>query len=87
MEDWSQVIKNCSVESWKEALAAAITHANEEEFPILCEMLGERLNLEENQNLSRNAEFCFICAGNLSKVVSSWMKRNKKISPEYLQVI
>jgi hypothetical protein len=35
-EDWSQVIGACEVDSWKEALAAALTYAKNEEFPALC---------------------------------------------------
>lgn len=35
-EDWSTVINQCSIESWKEALAAAITYSSPEELPILC---------------------------------------------------
>jgi len=35
-EDWSSVINNCDIVSWKEALAAAITHASEEDLPLLC---------------------------------------------------
>lgn len=35
-EDWASVINNCDINSWKEALCAAITHSPEEEFPRLC---------------------------------------------------
>lgn len=35
-EDWSSVINQCDVESWKEALAAALTHSSIEELPLLC---------------------------------------------------
>lgn len=35
-EDWTSVINNCDVNSWKEALAATLTHASETDLPILC---------------------------------------------------
>lgn len=35
-EDWSTVINNCDIESWKEALAAALTHSSSEELASLC---------------------------------------------------
>lgn len=85
-EDWSQVIRNCDIDSWKEALAAAITHTNEQEFPVLCELLGERLENEKRGALANNAQLCYICAGNLSKLISSWMKPDKISSPNSLQV-
>lgn len=85
-EDWTQVIRNCDIDSWKEALAAAITHTNEQEFPILCELLGERLENEKNGALASSAQLCYICAGNLSKLVSSWLKPDKISSPNCLQV-
>lgn len=35
-DDWGAIINNCDIVSWKEALAAALTHASEEDLPILC---------------------------------------------------
>lgn len=35
-EDWGSIINNCDISSWKEALAAALTHASEEDLPGLC---------------------------------------------------
>lgn len=35
-EDWGAIISNCEVGSWKEALAAALTHASDEDLPLLC---------------------------------------------------
>lgn len=35
-EDWSSVVNQCTVDSWKEALAAALTYSSPEELPLLC---------------------------------------------------
>lgn len=35
-EDWSSVVNNCDINSWKAALAGALTHSSEEELPLLC---------------------------------------------------
>lgn len=35
-EDWSSVINNCEISSWKEALVATLTHASESDLPLLC---------------------------------------------------
>lgn len=40
-EDWGNIINNCDVASWKEALAGALTHASDEDLPILCGKLLE----------------------------------------------
>lgn len=49
-------------------------------------MLGERLENDQNEGLSKNAELCYICAGNLSKVVGSWLRRDKTVTADNLQV-
>ncbi|XP_021915542.1 protein transport protein Sec31A isoform X3 [Zootermopsis nevadensis] len=84
-EDWSQVIRACEVESWKEALAAVLTYTRNEEFPALCELLGERLEAEGKGTLSLNAQLCYICAGNLNKLVESWTAAEKIDTPAKLQ--
>ncbi|KAJ9593994.1 hypothetical protein L9F63_014589, partial [Diploptera punctata] len=68
-EDWSQVMKSCEVISWKEALAAALTYTKNDEFPTLCEQLGSRLEAEGKGPLSVNAQLCYICAGNLNRLL------------------
>lgn len=85
-EDWSQVVRNCNIESWREALAAAISHTNDQELSILCEILGERLENEKNGALAQNAQLCYICAGNLGKLVSSWLKPEIGMTPQKMQV-
>lgn len=38
-EDWSTVINNCDINSWKEALVATLTHSTNEDLPKLCGMM------------------------------------------------
>ncbi|KAF7281898.1 hypothetical protein GWI33_004098 [Rhynchophorus ferrugineus] len=73
-EDWGSIINNCEISSWKEALAAALTHASEEDLPILCEQLGSRLEQEssENPKYMQDAQLCYICSGNFDRLVNSW---------------
>jgi len=77
-EDWAPVIENCDLSSWREALAAALTHTNDE-FPYLCESLGARMD-------PKLAQLCFLCGGNLDKLVGAWMAVHRASSPEKLQV-
>lgn len=84
-EDWSQVVGACEVDSWKEALAGVLTYAKNEEFPALCELLGSRLEAEGKGSLSLNAQLCYICAGNLNKLVESWLATERTDTPVKLQ--
>ena len=45
--DWRSVVERCEVTNWREALAAALTHAAFEELPSLCAYLGQRLLAQE----------------------------------------
>ncbi|ENN70527.1 hypothetical protein HUJ04_007968 [Dendroctonus ponderosae] len=73
-EDWGAIINNCDIASWKEALAAALTHASEEDLPILCEQLGSRLEAESKTNakFAQDAQLCYICSGSFERLVASW---------------
>ncbi len=76
-EDWSGVVTQCTIDSWKECLVAILTHSREQ-MPTLCEQLGERLLREggSNQENIQNAILCYICAGNIEKLVEIWPKPN-----------
>lgn len=77
MSDWSGVLSQCTIDSWKEALVAALTH-NPAQSPILCERLGERLQVESNgeQTNLKNSILCYICAGNIERIIDAWMTIN-----------
>lgn len=44
---------------------------------LAAEKLGERLEKEGDSELSRNAILCYICAGNIEKLIQSWINLNK----------
>uniref|UniRef100_A0A0A1X6V3 Protein transport protein Sec31A n=1 Tax=Zeugodacus cucurbitae TaxID=28588 RepID=A0A0A1X6V3_ZEUCU len=71
--DWLDFINRCTVDSWKEALVAALKHSDRKVVDI-CERLGDRLLEERAQNIDfiRNAMLCYVCAGSIDKLVSAW---------------
>lgn len=78
-EDWSSVISQCTIDSWKEALVATLTHCRES-VPVLCERLGERLQQDGGGNSNTNnvsviqsAILCYICAGNVERLAETWL--------------
>ncbi|XP_065286810.1 protein transport protein Sec31A isoform X2 [Dermacentor albipictus] len=83
--NWVNVVENCEINCWKEALAAVLTYAKPEDFAVLCESLGNRLE-NENTALVPYAMLCYICAGNLEKLASCWVRLQIKAdSPQSLQ--
>jgi len=85
-QDWRSIIERCDVENWREALAAAITHAANEELPSLCAFLGQRLLAKDKDRYGQEALLCFICASNLDKVVECWIEtRDTTSGPKSLQ--
>ncbi|KAF4518106.1 hypothetical protein B566_EDAN007807 [Ephemera danica] len=84
-EDWNGVVSSCSTASWKQALAAAITHTQGEDFFRLCQSLGERLESEEITGLSQNAQVCYLCSGNIEKLVQSWTTSGAPTDPLQIQ--
>lgn len=72
-EDWSGVISQCTIDSWKECLVAVLTHSKEH-LPLLCERLGERLQIEADGDLNvvKNSILCYICAGSIERIVDVW---------------
>ncbi|GAB1598791.1 protein transport protein Sec31A-like [Argonauta hians] len=82
--DWNHVIQTCNLENWKEALAVLITYASPEEFPFLCDLLGARL--ESDKESSVYASLCYICSGNVEKLVENWQQNSQNVNePSALQ--
>ncbi|XP_068145426.1 protein transport protein Sec31A [Drosophila tropicalis] len=71
--DWLDFVNRCTMDSWKEALVAALKHS-ERKLVDICERLGDRLLSESGNSLefTRNAMLCYICAGSIDKLVSAW---------------
>lgn len=84
-EDWTQVMQSCQIESWREALAAALTYSKNDELQVLCETLGSRIETEGKGSQQLNAQLCYICAGNLNKLIDNWNSTEKPTSLNKLQ--
>ncbi|XP_048450277.1 protein transport protein Sec31A-like, partial [Rhincodon typus] len=84
--DWKEILQSCDLQNWKEALAALLTYARSDEFAALCDFLGTRLENEGDISLQSQACLCYICAGNVEKLVACWDRAQNGNSPLALQV-
>jgi len=84
--DWLDFVNRCTVDSWREALVAALKHS-ERKVVDICERLGDRLLSEcaSSVEFTRNAMLCYICAGSIDKLVTAWyqLKRLEQQNPGY----
>lgn len=69
----------------REALAAVLTYAKSDEFSALCDLLGTRLESDGDSLLQTQACLCYICAGNVEKLIACWTKAQDGSSPLSLQ--
>uniref|UniRef100_A0A8C5FXA0 Protein transport protein Sec31A n=1 Tax=Gadus morhua TaxID=8049 RepID=A0A8C5FXA0_GADMO len=74
MKDWTDILTSCDLANWKEPLAAVMTYARPDEFSAFCDLLGGRLEVSQDAVLQAQASLCYICAGNVEKVVSCWTR-------------
>lgn len=86
--DWMDFVTRCTIDSWKEALVAALKH-NERKVVDICEKLGDRLldesSTSSNIEYTRNAMLCYISAGSIDKLVLAWyqLKQLEHKNPTY----
>ncbi|XP_020844079.1 protein transport protein Sec31A isoform X8 [Phascolarctos cinereus] len=85
MKNWKEIVQSCDLKNWREALAAVLTYARPDEFSALCDLLGTRLENEGDPLLQTQACLCYICAGNIEKLVACWTKAQDGNSPLSLQ--
>lgn len=74
-------VHNADLENWKEVMATLCTFADEQEFPDLCEALGDRIEeqIDDLGSVSRkDASFCFLAGSKLEKVVAIWIEELKE---------
>ena len=86
---WDTVY-NADLANWKEVMAALCCYATPEDFPDLCEGLGDRI--EEGlkggntaTNIRKDASFCYLAGSKLEKVIDIWireMEENEKAKTE-----
>ncbi|NXR17407.1 SC31A protein, partial [Cinclus mexicanus] len=84
-KNWKEIVESCDLRNWREALAAVLTYARPDEFTALCDLLGSRLENEGDSILQTQACLCYICAGNVDKLVACWTKVQDGNSPLSLQ--
>lgn len=65
------VVYNADLADWKETMATLCTYAKPDEFPDLCEALGDRI-LEQGSR--KDASFCYLVGSKLEKVISIWIE-------------
>ncbi|XP_041363036.1 protein transport protein Sec31A-like isoform X2 [Gigantopelta aegis] len=75
--DWSHIIQTCELDNWKEALAIILTYSSADEFANLCDSLAHRLESEKDGELSLYASLCYICSGNVEKLVENWVRNTE----------
>ncbi|KAF6132777.1 SEC31-like protein A, COPII coat complex component [Phyllostomus discolor] len=85
MKNWKEIVESCDLKNWREALAAVLTYAKPDEFSALCDLLGTRLESEGDSPLQTQACLCYICAGNVEKLVACWTKAQDGTNPLSLQ--
>ncbi|XP_053559342.1 protein transport protein Sec31A isoform X8 [Bombina bombina] len=83
--NWNEIVQSCALNNWREALAAVLTYAKPDEFASLCDRLGSRLENEGDVLLQAQACLCYICAGNVEKLVACWTKAQDGASSLSLQ--
>ena len=61
---------NADLSNWKESMATLCTYADPNEFPDLCEALGDRI-MEAGS--PKDASFCYLVGSKLEKVITIWI--------------
>ncbi|KAE9536634.1 hypothetical protein AGLY_007036 [Aphis glycines] len=69
--DWSNLIENCNLNCWKEIMTAILTHTNGSDLVFAFEKLGNRLAASDDLSLSKYAQLCYICSGNVEALINN----------------
>ncbi|XP_008547029.1 protein transport protein Sec31A [Microplitis demolitor] len=69
-ENWVEIVNTGDITCWKETLVGIFTHCNGEECSALCDALGDRLAKTDDPVLKKHAQICYVCSGNLNKMIS-----------------
>ena len=88
MDDWTKLVENSNLDSWKEVLAAVLTYTDQNTKYSLAGKLGDRLASQPGSDSLVLAIQCYLVAGDLDKLVSTWLKFNNSdnSNPKSLQV-
>jgi len=69
----AQLVSNASPVEWRDTLALICSYAGDKEFVEMCNTLGQRV--ESVLGDTRASLLCFMCAGNMDKVVLEFVRR------------
>ncbi|KAL8710327.1 MAG: hypothetical protein Q9220_005097 [cf. Caloplaca sp. 1 TL-2023] len=77
------IVYNADLDNWKEVMATICTYADSEEYPDLCEALGDRLDERTRMDkspgiLSQDASLCYLAGSKLEKQVAIWISELKQ---------
>ncbi|TVY13845.1 Protein transport protein SEC31 [Lachnellula arida] len=64
------IVYNADLSNWKETMATLCTYADPNEFPDLCEALGDRII---ETGAPKDASFCYLVGSKLEKVITIWI--------------
>ena len=86
---WDTVY-NADLANWKEVMAVLCCYATPEEFPDLCEGLGDRIEeqlkaYQSSELLRKNASFCYLAGSKLEKVVGIWLQELQEYERTHVQ--
>lgn len=88
-DDLEDIVQNADLQEWREIYVVLCTFAKKEEFSMLMEQLGHRLEFQGNlvkvseiiddpdvkaKEFKRHATLCYLAAQKLEKVVNIWVE-------------
>jgi protein transport protein SEC31 len=82
------VVYNADLKDWKEVMVTLCTFADKDEFPDLCEALGDRLEeaiAEDTESYRKDASFCYLAGSKLEKVVVNWAQELQESEAESVE--
>ena len=87
LNGWEKLVSNCDLSSWREVLAAVLTYTDTSSKHVLAGRLGDRLADGKEREKLVSALQCYLVAGQLDKIVSSWLQLTAggELSPAALQ--
>ncbi|XP_047031884.1 protein transport protein Sec31A isoform X1 [Helicoverpa zea] len=74
---WEALVAGAAPQSWRETLAALLTHCDADSASTYCEMLGDKLSKESDPALSEAATICYLCAMSPEQLVWRWARARR----------
>ncbi|XP_063895129.1 protein transport protein Sec31A isoform X2 [Helicoverpa armigera] len=74
---WEALVAGAAPHSWRETLAALLTHCDADSASTYCEMLGDKLSKESDPALSEAATICYLCAMSPEQLVWRWARARR----------